>query len=38
MGRVSFASQGSSSPNCIMRQEQLSPCYTNHWEDLLVAR
>ncbi|WP_422569635.1 DUF4113 domain-containing protein [Buttiauxella gaviniae] len=38
IGRVGCASQGTNSPNWMMRQEQLSPCYITHREDLLVAR
>ncbi|MEH8173593.1 DUF4113 domain-containing protein [Aeromonas veronii] len=38
LGRVGFASQGSGSPEWMMRQEHLSPCYTTRWEDLPVAR
>lgn len=38
LGRVSFASQGTGSPEWMMRQEHLSPCYTTRWEDLPVAR
>ncbi|WP_413771621.1 DUF4113 domain-containing protein [Yersinia intermedia] len=36
MGRVGFASQGTGSPNWMMRQEHLRPCYTTRWEDLPV--
>ncbi len=38
LGRVGFASQGTGSPEWMMRQEHLSPCYTTRWEDLPVAR
>ena len=38
LGRVGFASQGTGSPEWMMRQELLSPCYTTRWEDLPVAR
>lgn len=38
LGRVGFASQGAGSPEWMMRQEHLSPCYTTRWEDLPVAR
>ena len=38
LGRVGFASQGTGSPEWMMRQEHLSPCYTTSWEDLPVAR
>ncbi|MFM5724979.1 DUF4113 domain-containing protein [Aeromonas veronii] len=38
MGHVGFASQGTGSPEWMMRQEHLSPCYTTRWEDLPVAR
>ncbi|WP_429221268.1 DUF4113 domain-containing protein [Aeromonas veronii] len=38
LGRVGFASQGTRSPEWMMRQEHLSPCYTTRWEDLPVAR
>ncbi|MGL4478866.1 MAG: DUF4113 domain-containing protein, partial [Aeromonas veronii] len=31
-------SQGTGSPEWMMRQEHLSPCYTTRWEDLPVAR
>ncbi|MEH8184073.1 DUF4113 domain-containing protein [Aeromonas allosaccharophila] len=37
-GGVGFASQGTGSPEWMMRQEHLSPCYTTRWEDLPVAR
>lgn len=36
--RVGFTNQGTSSPEWMMRQEDLSPCYTTRWEDLPVAR
>ncbi len=38
LGRVGFASQGTGSPEWMMRQEHLSPCYTTRWKDLPVAR
>jgi len=38
LGRVGFASQGTGSPEWMMRQAHLSPCYTTRWEDLPVAR
>lgn len=38
LGRVGFASQGTGSPEWMMRQEHLSPCYTTRWEDLPVTR
>ncbi|MCD6619850.1 DUF4113 domain-containing protein [Aeromonas veronii] len=38
LGHVGFASQGTGSPEWMMRQEHLSPCYTTRWEDLPVAR
>ena len=38
LGRVGFASQGTGSAEWMMRQEHLSPCYTNRREDLPVAR
>ncbi|MGR6745931.1 DUF4113 domain-containing protein [Aeromonas veronii] len=38
LGRVGFASQGTGSPEWMMRQVHLSPCYTTRWEDLPVAR
>ena len=34
LGRVGFASQGTGSPEWMMRQEHLSPCYNSRWEDL----
>ena len=38
LGKVGFASQGTGSPEWMMRQAHLSPCYTTRWEDLPVAR
>ncbi|QLH67730.1 translesion error-prone DNA polymerase V subunit UmuC [Aeromonas veronii] len=38
LGRVGFASQGTGSPEWMMRREHLSPCYTTRWEDLPVTR
>ena len=37
-GGVGFASQGTGSPEWMLRQAHLSPCYTTRWEDLPVAR
>ena len=37
LGRVGFASQGAGSPEWMMRQAHLSPCYTTRWEDLAIV-
>ncbi len=37
LGRVGFASQGTGTPEWMMRQEHLSPCYTTRWEDIPVV-